>query len=405
MIDILNKAQVLKDKKIILGVCGSISIYKAIEVMRILQKSGAIVRVVMSDGAREFISPIVFESLSSYPVLTKDTQNWGNKPLNHIEICQWGDIFLIAPISANSINKIANGFADNILLESFLAFNGKKLIAPSANTNMINNPITQESISKLIRLGVEIIESQSKELVCKTFGSGALSDVLEIAYRTVRKLLTDAYWINKCVCITSGGSKEKIDQVRYISNFSSGKMGGSLALYSYFLGADVTLIGDCPYVLPFDINFIDAKSTIDYLEGIQKWQDVTNNRRDSFLFMCAAISDYIPTNTSNTKLKKSDIGKYWKLQLEENIDILQTIKNSQKTIGFKLESSDGICSAKEALLAKKLDAVCLNEISVHNPLNSDDNIVTFITKDNEIRFNKMDKLSLAFNILNEAAKI
>lgn len=404
MIEILQKSQILKDKKIILGVSASISIYKSIEVMRLLQKCGASVRVVMSDRAREFVSPIIFESLSGNLVLTKDSQSWSNPLLNHIEIAKWGDVFLLAPISANSINKLSYGFSDNVLLESFLAFKGKKIIAPSANTNMIENKITQESLAKLESIGVEIISSQSKELACKMVGNGALSDVLEIVYRTIRILLLDSSFVNKNICISAGGSKECIDSVRYISNFSSGKMGSSIALAAYFLGARVSVVGDIPFIIPQDILLYRAKSTNEYLSHIEKWQHTIDNKKDSILFMCAAISDYVPLNTSDAKLKKSEIGKEWNLKLKENIDILKSILKSQITIGFKLESNNGLKSAINALNKKNIDAICLNEMS-NNPLNSDDNEIIFITKDKNIKLNKDNKLSLAFRILNEAIKL
>ena len=404
MIEILQKSQILKDKKIILGVSASISIYKSIEVMRLLQKCGASVRVVMSDRAREFVSPIIFESLSGNLVLTKDSQSWSNPLLNHIEIAKWGDVFLLAPISANSINKLSYGFSDNVLLESFLAFKGKKIIAPSANTNMIENKITQESLVKLESIGVEIISPQSKELACKIVGNGALSDVLEIVYRTIRILLLDLSFVNKNICISAGGSKECIDSVRYISNFSSGKMGSSIALAAYFLGARVSVVGDIPFIIPQDILLHKAKSTNEYLFHIEKWQHTIDNKKDSILFMCAAISDYVPLSTSDVKLKKSEIGKEWNLKLKENIDILKSILKSQITIGFKLESSNGLISATNTLSEKNIDAICLNEMS-NNPLNSDDNEIIFITKDKNIKLNKDNKLSLAFRILNEAIKL
>lgn len=404
MIEILQKSQILKDRKIILGVSASISIYKSIEIMRLLQKIGASVRVVMSDKAREFISPIIFESLSGNLVLTKDSQSWSNPPLNHIEIGQWGEVFLLAPISANSINKLSYGFSDNVLLESFLAFSGKKIIAPSANTNMIENKITQESIKKLESIGIDIIGPQSKELACKMVGRGALSDVLEIVYRTIRSLLLDSSFINKDICISAGGSKERIDSVRYISNFSSGKMGSSIALAAYFLGARVSVVGEIPFIIPQDIVFNKARSTKEYLSYIEKWQHSIKIKKDSILFMCAAISDYVPLNISDTKLKKLEIGKEWNLKLKENIDILKSISKNQITIGFKLESSNGIKSAIDALNEKNIDAICLNEMS-NNPLNSDENEINFITKDKNIKFNRDNKISLAFKILYEAINL
>ena len=171
-----NLPPLLKDKKIALGVCGSIAIYKSIEILRNLQKLGAKVRIVMSDKSQDFIRPLLFETLSNYEVLCSQTQKWSQSPNNHIEIASWADLFLIAPCTANSINKIAYGIADNILLESFLAFDKTKLIAPAANTKMLENHATLESLEILKQRGISIINTQSKELACKQIGNGALAE-------------------------------------------------------------------------------------------------------------------------------------------------------------------------------------------------------------------------------------
>ena len=174
-----NLPPLLKDKKIALGVCGSIAIYKSIEILRNLQKLGAKVRIVMSDKSQDFIRPLLFETLSNYEVLCSQTQKWSQSPNNHIEIASWADLFLIAPCTANSINKIAYGIADNILLESFLAFDKTKLITPAANTKMLENYATLESLEILKQRGISIINPQSKELACKQIGNGALAEPLE----------------------------------------------------------------------------------------------------------------------------------------------------------------------------------------------------------------------------------
>lgn len=404
-LDFLPK--LLANKKIILGICGSIAIYKSIEILRNLQKLGASVRVVMSDDSQKFINPLLFEALCGYQVLTTQSQNWGEIPHNHIEIASWGDIFLIAPISANSLNKVAYGIADNILLESFLAFDGPKLIAPAANTKMLQNPATQSALNLLIQRGIAIIPSQSKELACKTIGDGALADPLEITYQTIHAFYQEKFWENKALCITSGGSKENIDSVRYLSNHSSGKMGASLALAGYFLGAKVTYIGSlCPYPLPLRINYNSAQSTQDFLQSIQKWQESNAFSKDSFLFMSAAISDYTPKESFQGKLKKEAIGQEWNLCLQKNLDILSTISKKQTTIGFKLESQNGLENAIKALQNKNLDAICLNEISPSlNPMNATENQITWVSQKSQKNLGKSDKLTLAFQIFNEAKSL
>ena len=402
-----NLPPLLKDKKIALGVCGSIAIYKSIEILRNLQKLGAKVRIVMSDKSQDFIRPLLFETLSNYEVLCSQTQKWSQSPNNHIEIASWADLFLIAPCTANSINKIAYGIADNILLESFLAFDKTKLIAPAANTKMLENHATLESLEILKQRGISIINTQSKELACKQIGNGALAEPLEITYQVIRAFYQKDFWQDRQIGISSGGSREKIDSVRYLSNYSSGKMGASLALASYFLGANVTYIGSLlPYTLPLAIQTIHTETSQDFLQSIQKWQNSNISNKRPFLFMSAAISDYITKNPLNYKLKKEQIGKEWNLSLEKNIDILQSPPPKQYTIGFKLESQNGIQNATKALQEKHLDAICLNEITQDfTPLNSQKNHIVWIDKTGKKDLGECDKFSLALKILQEAENL
>lgn len=402
-----NLPPLLKDKKIALGVCGSIAIYKSIEILRNLQKLGAKVRIVMSDKSQDFIRPLLFETLSNYEVLCSQTQKWSQSPNNHIEIASWADLFLIAPCTANSINKIAYGITDNILLESFLAFDKTKLIAPAANTKMLENHATLESLEILKQRGISIINPQSKELACKQIGNGALAEPLEITYQVIRAFYQKDFWQDRQIGISSGGSREKIDSVRYLSNYSSGKMGASLALASYFLGANVTYIGSLlPYTLPLAIQTIHTETSQDFLQSIQKWQNSNISNKRPFLFMSAAISDYIPKNPLNYKLKKEQIGEEWNLSLKKNIDILQSLSPKQYTIGFKLESQNGIQNATKALQEKHLDAICLNEIiQDFTPLNSQKNHIVWIDKTGKKDLGECDKFSLALKILQEAENL
>ncbi|MBX7490581.1 bifunctional phosphopantothenoylcysteine decarboxylase/phosphopantothenate--cysteine ligase CoaBC [Helicobacter turcicus] len=403
--------KLLEDKKIALGVCGSVAIYKSLELIRILQKLGATVRVVMSKGACDFVQPLLFETLSHHNVLTQNTQSWGETPCNHIELATWADLFIIAPCTANTINKIAYGIADNILLESFLAFDKLKLIAPAANTKMLENPATTESLKILQTREIVLITPQCKELACQTIGNGALAEPLEMSFAIVRAFYKNPFWKQCCVCISGGSSRENIDAVRFLSNYSSGKMGASIALAAYFLGAKVEFISSqFPFILPLKVKVKKVESTQDYLQAIQKWQNTESKMQNldskdtkSFLFMSAAISDYIPKNRATQKLKKQEIGEKWNLLLIENQDILATIVKRQKTIGFKLESQNGTSHAKKALKQKGLDAICLNTITPnHNPLNAEDNQLLWITDASIKDLGLCDKLSLAFKILEQA---
>ena len=259
---------ILKDKKILIGVTGSIAIYKTLDLIRLFIKSGAVVRVLMSESAKKFINPITFEAISQNKVLDETSENWDkNQDYNHIDIGKWSDIFVIAPASANTINALANGLGNNLLLQTLLAYPRIKLIAPAANTNMLKNPITQASLKMLKLCNYEIISSQTKELVCKDVGDGAMAEPADIFDATCRELLKDEYWINRRVVLSGGGTLEKIDDVRYLSNFSSGKMASSLARALYYKGADVCLVSTRGYEnLPKDIHIIKVESSDEMYE-------------------------------------------------------------------------------------------------------------------------------------------
>ncbi len=245
----------LKDRNILVGVTGSIAIYKTLELVRLYIKAGANVKVIMTSSAKKFITPLTFETISQAQILDDTNESWDkNSDYNHISIGKWADIFVLAPVSANTINKLSHGIADNILTQTALAYPRVKLLCPAANTNMIQNPITKASIKMLKLCNYKIIDSVSKELACRDIGNGALSEVDDIYYATLKELLTDKYWENRKVVLSGGGSVERIDDVRYISNFSPGNMAASLALALYLKGADVGLISSRgPKNLPKEI--------------------------------------------------------------------------------------------------------------------------------------------------------
>ena len=306
----------LKNKKILVAVTGSIAIYKTLELIRLYIKAGAVVKVIMTDGAKKFINPITFEAISQNKVLDESSENWDkNQDYNHIDIGKWSDIFVIAPASANTINKLANGIADNLLLQTVLAYPRIKLIAPAANTNMIKNPITQESLRKLKLCNFEIVSTVTKELVCKDVGDGAMAEPIDIFEATCKELLKEEYWLNRKVVISGGGTLEKIDDVRYISNFSSGKMASSLARALYYKGADVCLVASRGYEnLPKDIQIIKVESSLEMYENLVNSLEIVKKEvlKKPYLFMVAAVSDYIHTFPENGKLKKEKIGTSWK---------------------------------------------------------------------------------------------
>ncbi|MGB5919950.1 bifunctional phosphopantothenoylcysteine decarboxylase/phosphopantothenate--cysteine ligase CoaBC [Arcobacter sp.] len=411
----------LKNKNILVGVTGSIAIYKTLELIRLYIKAGANVKVIMTSSAKKFITPLTFETISQSQVLDDTNESWDkNSDYNHIAIGKWADIFVIAPASANTINKLSHGIADNILTQTALAYPRVKLLCPAANTNMIQNPMTNASMKMLKLCNYKIIEPVSKELACRDIGNGALSEVDDIYYATLKELLKDEYWENRKVVLSGGGTVEKIDDIRYISNFSSGKMASSLALALYLKGADVCLISSRGHEdLPKEVHIIEAQSSQEMFEYLQESIDVAKKgtissttlmdssnptliQKKPYLFMVAAVSDYLPTFPQSGKLKKSMLGEKWNLELKQNIDILSSLNRSDiYTIGFKAEMDEKVAyeNAKNMAIEKNIDAVCLNIIDEKNSFGSSSNNIDLIIKDKTINFFG-DKLDVSTNILN-----
>jgi len=415
----------LKGKNIVVGVTGSIAIYKACELVRSFVKSGANVSVVMSPSAQKFITPLTFEAITRNKVLTENSEDWSSN-LNHIDIAQRADAFVIAPATANTINKISKGIADNILLSCALAYDKNLIIAPAANTKMLNSHYTQGSLKMLKVNDVEIVEPVNKLLACGDEGKGALADVKDIYYATAKSILKDEFWSDRRVVVTGGGTIEKIDDVRFISNHSSGKMANALSLALYLKGADVCLITTKDTSsLPKDIYVLDVESAEEMLEytidairvakkGVMSKASLNNPnavgmiQKKPYLFMAAAVSDYRVKYPQDGKLKKSSLGNEWSIELTQNPDILKTInKDGIVTVAFKAEKDENIAidSAKKLLEEKSVDAVCLNVLKKDNNFGSDYNEIKFITK-NEIKdIPLMPKVDVAFKILEYSKEL
>ncbi len=396
-------ADLLKNKKILLGVSGSISIYKSLELIRLFIKSGAQVRVIMSESAKKFITPLTFETISMNTVLHEATESW-DSDLNHIKIGEWADAFVIAPASANTIAKLSQGFADNLLLQTALAYPGEKLLCPAANTHMINNPIISTSMQNLAKSNYTLMNTQTKLLACNTEGDGALVDIEDIYFQTAQMLLKDRFWLDRSVVVSGGGSIEKIDDVRYLSNFSSGKMGSSLALALYLKGANVSFISSrFPQRLPASMQQIPVQGSAHmYQELVEHIDTAKNTSKEPYLFMVAAVSDYVPSFPKEGKLKKNELGEHWSLELKQNRDLLHSIdKKGIKAIGFKAEMDQKLAldHAKNMLKNKSLDAVCMNLLTDSSSFATDDNAIEFITSKSQKSLASQDKLSLSLNLL------
>lgn len=421
----LISPDLLKGKKILLGVTGSIALYKSLELVRLLTKAGAEVKVVMSEAAKKFVTPLSFEALTSNQVLDDTNESWATNH-NHIKTTEWADLFVIAPATANTIAKLANAIADNILLECALAYPRLKLIAPSANTNMINNPITKGNLKMLAIANYEIIETQTKELACKTVGDGAMAEPIEIFWHCAKALLRDEFWMDRRVIVTGGGTIEKIDDVRYLSNFSSGKMASALAAALYCRGADVNLISSkFDKDLPLDLYTIHVESSSEMFEYLKdsiriakkgKLSKATLMRDEQihliqkkpYLFMAAAVSDYIPSYAQIGKLKKESLGDEWDLKLKQNVDILGTIdKGDITTVGFKAEMDEehAVINALKMIDSKGVDAVCLNILKDSSSFGTDTNKIDFIHKDKKKSIPLGDKLTVALEILEHAKNL
>ncbi len=407
----------LQNKNILIGVTGSIAAYKACELVRLLVKNGARVRVVMTPAAQRFVSPLTFEALSRNKVLTEESEDWSGE-LNHIDTAKWCDLFLIAPATANTINKLSKGIADNLLCQTYLAHRGPAIVAPAANTAMMEDANTVAGLKMLKVNEAIIVEPQNKQLACGDTGSGALAEPIEIFHACVRALHTEEFYKDRKVIVTSGGSIEKIDDVRYLSNFSSGKMGAALATWLYYKGADVFYLSFAQNTLPAGIATLhveSAKEMQSYLvDAIRvakkgKLSQVTMKsgpqtliQKKPLLFMAAAVADFTPRFPQEGKLKKATLGKQWQLELTQTEDILQSVDTEGlDVIGFKAEmdAANAEQNAKAMLEQKGVQAVCLNVLKNSDSFGTDDNAVTFITPKGATDLGHKSKGELAQTIL------
>ena len=415
----------LNGRRILLGVTGSISAYKACEIARLFIKAGAEVQVVMTPAAERFVSPLTFEALTRRPVLTETTESWSTE-LNHIDVGKWAELLLVAPATANTLNKLSKGIADNLLLQSALAYAGPIVVAPAANTQMLRSHYTEGSLKMLKVNDVTVVEPAEKLLACGDEGVGALADPLEIFYQAARSLLTEAFWKDRKAVVTGGGTREAIDPVRYIGNRSSGKMADALATALWLRGADVCYLRSVANEgLPqkiYTINVESAEEMGEYLvdcirvakKGIMSKPSMNNPnpvgmiQKTPYLFMAAAVSDYRPRFPQEGKLKKSTLGERWTLELERTADLLGTMdKSGIVSVAFKAETDaeEGKENARKLLDEKGVDAVCYNHVGDGKGFGSDENAVTFITPDHESELATAPKTELAFAILDETKKL
>ena len=382
----------LTGKNILIGITGGIAAYKICELIRMYKKANANVRIVVTPNALNFVTKLTLQTLSNNEIYVENFEIDEYKP-EHIALTE-ADIFVIAPASANTISKLANGICDNLLLSTACAFNRPILIAPAMNTNMWNNPFVQENLSKLSNNGYHILEPASGFLACGTTGIGRMREVEDIFAKTVEILGQKLK--GKKVLITAGGTKEKIDPVRYISNSSSGKMGLALADIAYSMGAQVTLIST--FKADKGYRTILAETALEMEKAVKE-----NIADQDCVIMTAAVADYRVKEPAEQKIKKESTNNLT-LELVKNPDILKEISRMERKsiiVGFCAESKNLIENAKIKIQNKGCDYLVANDISRKDiGFNSDENEVYILDKNLNIQHIEKDsKINIAKQIL------
>lgn len=375
----------LKNKTIIVGICGGIAAYKSCELVSRLKSLGADVWVVMTKSAQKFVAPLTFRALSQNPVvLDLFSEELASTPVPHISLSQKADLIIIAPATANIIGKISQGIADDPLSTIVMSSKCKRLIAPAMNPNMWENPIVEENSKKLKSLGYEFIGPESGKLACGDIGLGRMSKPGDIIDKSLEILSIKQDLKGKTLLITAGGTREAIDPVRYIGNRSSGKMGFALAEAAVNRGAKVILIsGKTNIAIPEQATFISAETSGQMHDEVMKHK----NEAD-VIIMAAAVSDFTPAKVSKKKIKKGK--KEINLKLKRTVDILSELgrsKNGTFLVGFALESEDLMKNAKKKLREKNLDMIIANDASAFD---CDQSQITMIHKNGKTEPLKKD---------------
>ena len=393
----------MRNKKIALAVSAGISAYKAIELLRMMIKEGSEVRVTMSANAGEFVTPLTFEALSGYPVYDKLFNSENSADMQHIRISEQADLLLVAPATASTLGKMANGLADDALSSLYLAFKGHVMVAPAMNGGMWENLAVQENIEKLKARGVEFVDPEVGTLACGSTGLGRLAN-LDTILNKVKKHFTKLEDLQGLrILVTAGPTHEPLDPVRYLSNPSSGKMGYAIAGTAQIRGAEVTLISGPTYLKPPPVaKFTLCKTAAEMNSLVQKYLPECD-----VLVMTAAVGDFTAETLEKEKIKKCS-GDSLVLNLVPTKDILMEVskvKTKQFVVGFAAETQNLIQSALEKLRNKKLDLIVANDISAPGiGFQSDNNQVSLIDSSERIEnLPRMTKKEIA-NILLDKIK-
>ena len=394
----------LKGKTVLLGVTGGIAAYKAAALVSALVKQHAAVEVVMTQHATEFITPLTFEQLTGRKVMVDTFDRNFVHQVEHISLAQRTDLVLIAPATANICAKLAHGLADDMLTTTVLACRCPKLIAPAMNTNMYENPVTQDNLDTLRRYGWEVISPASGRLACGAVGPGKLPEPEDLLQYVLRQLALPHDLSGKRILISAGPTQEALDPVRYLTNHSTGKMGYALARMAMLRGAEVTLVsGPVSIAPPPFIRLIPIVSARDMFEAI------TTNAADSdYIFMAAAVADYTPAQYADDKIKKHDADM--QIPLKRTQDILGHLgahrTDGQIICGFSMETWDMLENSRAKLQKKNVDMICANNLKVPGAgFGVDTNVITMITRDNITELPLLTKDETANAILDKAVNL
>ena len=389
----------LKGKTVLLAVTGSIAAYKIANLASALVKLHCDVHVLMTQNATNFINPITFETLTSHKCLVDTFDRNFQYSVEHVSLAKKADVVLVAPASANVIGKIANGLADDMLTTTIMACTCKKIISPAMNTNMFRNPIVQDNLRKLERFGYEVISPASGYLACGDVGEGKMPEPETLLAYILREIAREKDLTGKKILITAGATRESIDPVRFITNHSSGKMGVALAKAAMLRGAEVTLVAaHMEAKPPMFVNVVPVKSAADMFEA------VTSRAPDmDIIIKAAAVADYTPTTTADSKMKKKD-GDL-SIPLKRTQDILKYLgehkKPGQFLCGFSMETDNVLENSRKKLSSKNADMICANSLRTAGAgFGTDTNVITVITPEEDHELELMSKEDAAHRIFD-----
>ena len=385
----------LTNKNILLCVTGGIAVYKAVALVSKLSQAGANVKVIMTESATKFVQPLSFQVMSKNDVFTDTFDEKNSQVIAHIDLADWADLVIVAPATANVIGKLANGFGDDMVTTTLLATTTKVWIAPAMNVHMYDNPAVKRNIATLAQDGYEFIEPSEGFLACGYVGKGRLEEPEKIVELVKAFFLPkDLPLKGKKVVITAGPTRERIDPVRFLTNFSSGKMGYALAEAAVKLGAETILVsGPVSLPIPLNVKIEQVESAKEMLQAVLQHYD-----NSDIVIKTAAVADYRPKTVHIQKMKKQ-VGDS-SLELERTTDILMTLgqrKSHQLLIGFAAETNDVETFAKEKLIKKNADYIVANDVTREDSgFGTDTNTVVVIGKENYIQhFENMTKKALA----------